>query len=121
MVLISIPFPVLLSQAINTDTPRTSGIPPINPLANPKPDGIRLLEDSMHEGLLRKRLELINQQRHKEMNEDTAKLVALAREVKSETDHGSSDQLSVVELRKVEQIEKLARAVQNKMTANAAN
>jgi len=75
----------------------------------------------MHGPEYQKRIAQLNLLRQKEMTEDTAKLVQLANEVKAETGQTGSDALSVVELRKVELIEKLAKAVHDKMQANVAN
>lgn len=94
-----------------------SGIPPINPLANRHPDANRLLEDAMRAKDNQKRLQQLNVQRQKQMTEDTARLLTLASELKSEMRQPGKDALSVVELRKAELIEKLARNVREKMKA----
>jgi hypothetical protein len=98
-----------------------SGIPPISPLANRTADANRIMEDSMHSPEARKRLEQLNLLRQKEMTDETAKLVKLANEVKLETGQGTGDSLTVVELRKVELIEKLAKSVREKMKATVGN
>ena len=64
-----------------------------------------------------KRLQQLNVQRQKQMTEDTARLLTLASELKSEMRQPGKDALSVVELRKAELIEKLARNVREKMKA----
>lgn len=69
----------------------------------------------------RKRLEKLNLLRQKEMTDETARLVRLANEVKAETGQGTANSLTVVELRKVELIEKLAKSVREKMKATVAN
>lgn len=69
----------------------------------------------------RKRLEQLNLLRQKEMTEETARLVRLANEVKAETGKGTADSLTVVELRKVELIAKLAKSVRDKMKATVGN
>jgi hypothetical protein len=98
-----------------------SGIPPISPLANRTADPNRIMEDSMHSPEARKRLEQLNLLRQKEMTDETAKLVKLANEVKLETGQSIRDSLTVVELRKVELIEKLAKSVREKMKASIGN
>ena len=94
------------------------GVPPANPAANPTADANRFMEDSMRLQDNRKRIAMLNVLRQKEMTADTAKLVQLAHQVKAEAKSNSRDSMSVVELRQVEAIEKLARGVQDKMEAN---
>jgi len=79
------------------------------------------MEDSMQTPESRKRLEQLNLLRQKEMKEETARLVRLADEVKVETGKGTADSLTVVELRKVELIAKLAKSVREKMKATVGN
>jgi len=69
----------------------------------------------------RKRLEQLNLLRQKEMTDETARLVRLANEVKAETGQGTANSLTVVELRKVELIAKLAKSVREKMKATVGN
>lgn len=98
-----------------------SGIPPMNPAANPMPDANRFMEDSMKVQTSRKQLEELNALRQKEMTVDTNQLVILAIQLKAETDATSREKLSVAELRKVEQIEKLARGVRDKMRSSVGS
>ena len=65
-----------------------------------------------------KRFELMNVQRQKEMTSDTAKLIELAHQLKIQTDKGTPDTLSTLDIRKAELIEKLAHTIQNKMRAS---
>jgi hypothetical protein len=58
---------------------------------------------------------LMNAQRQKQMASETEKLLALAREVKADSDRSDKNLYSTAELRKVEQIEKLAHSVNEKM------
>jgi DNA topoisomerase VI subunit B len=99
----------------------SSGLPALPENANPHPDRNRALEDANLMKADQKRLEMLNVLRQKEMTSDTAKLVALANEVKTETEKNGKDTLSVLELRKVEQIEKLAHTVREKMKASVGN
>jgi hypothetical protein len=97
---------------------RTSqGFAALPEVANPHPDGVRMLADRLRATDNRKRFAELNQVRHKELTADTAKLVALANEVKADTAKTTKESLSVLELRKVEQIEKLARGVHDLMKA----
>jgi hypothetical protein len=98
-----------------------SGIPPMNPASNPTPDANRFLESSMKGQDIRKQIEQLNVLRQKEMAADTAKLVILAIEIKAETDATSREKLSVMDLHKVEAIEKLAKGVRDKMKATVGN
>jgi hypothetical protein len=110
------------SAGAGDNQPRSpSGIPPISPLANRTADANRIMEDSMQTPEARKRLEQLNVLRQKEMTDETARLVRLANEVKAETDKSATDSLTVVELRKVELIEKLAKSVREKMKATVGN
>jgi hypothetical protein len=98
-----------------------SGIPPMNPASNPTPDANRFLESSLKGQDSRKQIEQLNTLRQKEMNSDTAKLVILAIQLKAETDATSREKLTVIDLHKVEAIEKLAKGVHDKMKANVGN
>ena len=91
--------------------------PPMNTLSNPVPDANRFLESSIRIKDNQKRMAALNLQRQKEMRSETVELVKLAIELSAETDQASKEKLSVVELRKAELIEKLAKNVGNKMKA----
>jgi hypothetical protein len=114
-VLTVFPFTAGLSQQDEKPLPEKGALPPLNPLANPKPDANRFMEYEMQRKQMQKRVEELNVLRHKEMTEDTAQLVKLAAEVKIETNTARLDALSALELRKVETIEKLAHGVREKM------
>ncbi len=94
-----------------------SGLPPLSPLINRHPDANRVMEDAMKTQESIKRLKALSVQRQKQMSSDAAKLVVLAQELEKETNGGGVASLSAVDLRKAEQIEKLARGVREKMTA----
>ncbi|HEX4319624.1 MAG TPA: hypothetical protein VHZ52_01885 [Acidobacteriaceae bacterium] len=86
--------------------------------ANPHPDSNRVLEDSMRKQGNAKQFKVLNELRQKEMTTDTAKLVALAGDLKEALDKtGSKDTISMDSVRKAEQIEKLAQDVRKKMKA----
>jgi hypothetical protein len=101
--------------------PREPGVIPMNQTANPTADANRLMEDSMKQQDNLKRFELMNVQRQKEMTSDTAKLIELAHQLKIQTDKGTPDALSMLEIRKAEMIEKLAHSIQGKMRASVSN
>lgn len=67
-----------------------------------------------------KRFELLNTVRQKEMASDTEKLVALASQVKADMDKSTQPTLSMESVRQVEQIEKLAQSVRDKMRASVS-
>jgi hypothetical protein len=99
-----------------------SGIPPMNPAANPTPDANRFMLDSMKMQENRKLFKKLNEQRLKEMNAETERLLALANQLKSETNKVSdsavfTSTLSMDAVRQAEQIEKLAHSVRDKMRA----
>lgn len=97
-----------------------SGLPPLSPLIDRHPDRNRILEDAMKMQDNQKRFTKLNVQRQKEMTSDTEKLVALANQVKAEMDKSSRDALSMESVRQVEQIEKLAHTVRDKMRASVS-
>lgn len=109
------PATASLSQQDEPQLRPKGSMPPLNPLANPKPDANRFMEYEMQRQQVQKRVEELNVLRQKEMKEDTAELVKLAAEVKIETNTARTDALSVMDLRKVETIEKLAHGVREKM------
>jgi len=94
---------------------------PANPLANPTADANRYLEDSMKRQNNQKEFEKLNVQRQKDMALETAKLLALANELKAEADRKSNSNLSMNAVREAEQIEKLAHSVREKMKATVGN
>ena len=93
----------------------------MNPAANPTADANRYLEDAMKAQDNRKRFEKLNQLRHKEMTSDTEKLLALANQLKAETDKAVKDTLSMNAVRQAEQIEKLAHSVRETMRSSISN
>lgn len=101
--------------------PPEPGMPPMNQMANPTADANRLMLDSMKHQDQLKIFALINLQRQKEMTSDTARLLELANQLKTETSQGTPDAPSIVELRQAELIEKLAHSIQNKMKASATD
>lgn len=98
--------------------PHEPGLPPMNPTANPTADANRLMLDSMKHQDALKQIELMNLQRQEEMTSDTAKLVELANELKTETEKGAPDMIPMFEIQQAETIEKLAHGVQKKMRAS---
>jgi hypothetical protein len=101
---------------------RTSeGFAALPEVANPHPDANRIFEDSLQQRDVMKRMTELNELRQKEMTSDTQRLVALANALKTEMDKGHEGALYVDEVRKVEEIEKLAHGVQVKMRTTVNN
>jgi hypothetical protein len=118
------PFAAGLPQQVGNGLPYpppSPGMPPMNQMANPTADANRLMQDSMKHQDNLKRFELMNVQRQKEMTSDAAKLIELAHQLKTETDKGTPERLSVFEIREAELIEKLAHNIQHKMRASVSN
>ena len=70
----------------------------------------------MDPALAKRQFLLLNVQRQKTMVSDADKLLKLATELKAEIDAGDSASLSPEQLRKISEIEKLARSVKQKMS-----
>jgi len=101
----------------------SSGMPGLPENANPRPDGLRALRDSLSVEDRSKMIKMLNVQRQKDMNTDTGRLVTLANEVKlqaSKVGPDGKERITVLDLHKVEMIEKLAKGVREKMTAVSA-
>ena len=62
-----------------------------------------------------------NAYRQKQISDETAKLLQLATDLKTEVDKGGKDTLSLAAIRKVESIEKLAHNLHRTMTSAASN
>jgi type VI protein secretion system component VasF len=58
-----------------------------------------------------------NSLRQQEIVDDTAKLLSLAQQLKTEVDKSNKDMLSIAVVKKAEEIEKLAKSVKEKMRA----
>lgn len=61
------------------------------------------------------RVRTFNEERHKRLEGDVARLQALSNELKAEVDKADNDELSLVVVRKAAEIEKLAHDVQSRM------
>ena len=66
----------------------------------------------------RQRKKARNEERQKDLKEDTEKLLQLATELKNQVDKTNENTLSVDVIRKTEEIEKLAKKVREKMKAD---
>jgi hypothetical protein len=71
---------------------------------------------AMHDQQNKKgKVEAANQERKRQIADDSAKLLKLATDLKAEVDKTSKDTLSMGVIRKAEEIEKLAHSVKEKM------
>lgn len=95
-----------------------SGIPAMNLGSNPMPDANRFMMDSAKLQDSRKFMERLMTARHKEMATDTQRLLALANQLKAETDSEPRQIPAPVAMHHAEQIEKLAHSVREKMKAS---
>jgi len=66
------------------------------------------------------RMKLLNSERHKKLISDSDKLIKLATELNNEISHSNPGSLTSEQLRKVAEIEKLARSIREKMTQTVA-
>jgi hypothetical protein len=66
--------------------------------------------------LAKRQLRLLNVERQKDMVSDADKLLALAKEFNAEVEAADSGSLSLDQMHKVDQIEKLAKSVKSKMS-----
>jgi type VI protein secretion system component VasF len=83
---------------------------PIGPGAAPSND-----EDPMMRHMAVQLAKSRNNQRQQQLVTDTAKLLELATELKSEVEKSNKDTLSLAVVKKAEEIEKLAKSVKEKM------
>jgi hypothetical protein len=90
------------------------------PAANPVPDANARMD--MHDKENKERaFKALNLERSKQIANDTARLLKLATDLKTEVDKTTKDELSINVIRKADEIEKLAHAVREKMKLEFAN
>jgi hypothetical protein len=70
------------------------------------------------DSLAEKRLRMLNAARQKALEADTVKLLNLARELNAEIAAGNGGTLDALQLRKLAEIEKLARSIKEKMSTS---
>ena len=88
--------------------------PYLRPEANRMPDKNDQMKLSTDQAK-KAHFEAANAERKKQIADDTAKLLELATELKTEVDKTSKDTLSINVIRKAESIERLAKGVKEKM------
>ena len=98
----------------NTGQQPTDDRPIFSPSANRPPDANAQM--AMREQETKKaNFEAANTERKRQISDDSARLLKLASDLKTEVDKTSKDTLSLGVIRKAEEIEKLAHAVKEKM------
>lgn len=75
--------------------------------------------DDPGSAMAQRRLRTLNEERQKQMVADTNRLLKLARELNDEMASTTADALTADQLRKVAEIEKLARSVKERMVVGA--
>jgi hypothetical protein len=100
-------------QQIPIPTPRTPGVPTQSPTSSDEND-----QDTMAHRAMIQQAQRRNDQRQQDIVNDTAKLLKLTEQLKTEVENGGKDQTPVSMTKKVEEIEKLAKAVKEKMRGN---
>lgn len=95
-------------EAQKTPVPPLLHTPPSDDISGPPagPVNPRMKEE---------RVKAFNEERHKRLEDDVSKLLALSTELKSDVDKANKDELSVEVMRKAAEIEKLAHDVQSRM------
>lgn len=100
---------------------------PLQQSSNPNPDKPYLIPEAnrlpdkneqmqMHDSETKKaNFEAANEERKRQIADDTSKLLELATQLKAEVDKTSKDTLSLNVIKKAESIEKLAHGVKEKM------
>jgi hypothetical protein len=106
-------FPGLLRPQQPGNTPNDAR-PIINPLVNRLPDKNAQMAMSQQQSK-QTSFEAANVERKRQIADDSAKLLKLATDLKTEVDKTSKDTLSLGVIRKADEIEKLAHSVKEKM------
>ncbi|MFZ0394266.1 MAG: hypothetical protein WCF17_17315 [Terracidiphilus sp.] len=92
--------------------------PVLSPAANRVPDANDRMQMDQQQSK-KDKFEIANAQRHKQIEDDTAKMLELATELKAAVDKTDKDTLSLDVIRKADTIERLAKGVKEKMKLTA--
>jgi hypothetical protein len=87
---------------------------PLSSGQNPFPDPFHGMDDISRQQF-QKELKALNIERQKQLTSDSVKLLALAAELKAEVDKAGNSDPTPEQLRKADQIEKLAHSIRDKM------
>jgi hypothetical protein len=94
--------------------PETGSNSVLLPAVNRPPDANAQM--AMHDQQSKKQsFDAANAERKRQLNEDSARLLKMAADLKIEVDKTSKDTLSLAVIRKADEIERLARSVKEKM------
>jgi len=102
------------AQPSQDPPPRSSDRPYLIPSANRLPDANDRMEMQQQQSK-QQDYAAANAERKKQIAEDSARLLKLATDLKSEVDKTTKDTLSLGVIRKADEIEKLAHSVKEKM------
>ena len=103
---------IIIAFVLTTALPsQSNAFPQLDPLAAQKAG----IEDGPRAKMERDLAKKANQARQADLKRDTDKLFKLANELKDYVDKTNENLLSVVVVKKAEEIEKLARSVKDKM------
>ena len=101
------------AMAPQNPTPNPA-IPYLRPVANRTPDANAVMQ--LREQQTKKQsFDAANAERRKQLVDDSALLLKLAAQLKTEVDKTTKDTLSLTVIRKADEIERLARGVKEKM------
>jgi hypothetical protein len=106
---------VLSTVAIAVTAGRSFGQFPKYPPAIVRDPDVNKQNDINDQQTKKDSFEAANAERKKQINDESAKLVKLAAELKTEVDKTDKDTLSIGVIRKADEIEKLAHDVKEKM------
>jgi hypothetical protein len=93
--------------------------PLIDPVLSKPPDKNAQIQMQQQQQTKKASYEAANFERRRQIADDSAKILALATELKKEVDKTDKDTLSLNVIRKAEMIEKLAKGVREKMKLTA--
>lgn len=98
--------------------PQQQGMPPLQPPPSVFNQPVNNATDPLERQRQEKLAKARNNDRQKQLVEDTNKLLSLAKELKEAVDKSNSDTLSVDVVKKAGEIEKLAKSVKERMRAS---
>jgi len=107
-------------QVPGTQNPQGGSQVPGEPPAGRRPAQGSIFDDTPFPPKSEKEIAALNRERHKAMESDAVKLLRLATELKNEVEQANPGVLQNDEAQKAAQIEKLAHAVREKMSASFA-
>jgi hypothetical protein len=111
---------VFTAASVSTQTQIAQGIPnQVGSQRNQSPFGNSPFDDDT--AMVHRQMNALNAERQKVLVSDTAKLLKLAQELNTEVASSQANSLSPDQMRKIANIEKLARSVKQKMSESVIN